>query len=83
MPWSGTRCSTAWRQVFSASRLRADRIKQLELIGKHVDVSAFVERKEIGGIGGGPVQVEDLTPTEAARRILFVLAKAEAEQDNS
>ena len=32
-----------------------DRIKRLELIGKHVDVQAFAERKEIGGIGGGPM----------------------------
>ena len=31
----------------------SDRIRRLELIGKHVDVGAFAERKEIGGIGGG------------------------------
>ncbi len=54
----------------------SDRIKRVELIGKHVDVQAFAERKEIAGIGGGPVRVEDLTTTEAARRIAFLLAKA-------
>ncbi len=54
----------------------SDRIKRIELIGKHVGVGAFAERKEVGGIGGGPVQVEDLSVTEAARRIAFALAKA-------
>ena len=34
------------------------KLKTLELIGKHVNVQAFADRKEIGGIGGGPVKVE-------------------------
>ena len=51
----------------------SDRIKRIELIGKHVDVQAFSERKEIGGIGGGPVQVEDVSITELARRIIHSL----------
>ena len=54
----------------------SDRIRRLELIGKHVNVQAFAERKEIGGIGGGPIEVNDLSLTEVARRIAFVLAKA-------
>ena len=54
----------------------SDRIRRLELIGKHVDVQAFAERKEVGGIGGGPLKVEDVTSTEVARRIAFLLAKA-------
>lgn len=59
----------------------SDRIKRLELIGKHVDVQAFTERKEIGGIGGGPIEVKDTSVTEAARRIAFVLAQAGADTD--
>ncbi len=55
------------------------KLKTLELIGKHVDVQAFAERKEIGGIGGGPVKVEDATTTEVARRIAFLLAQAAKE----
>ena len=48
----------------------SDRIRRIELIGKHVNVGAFIERKEIGGIGGGPVVVEDLSLREAVRRLL-------------
>ncbi len=57
----------------------SDRIKRLELIGKHVDVQAFTERKEIGGIGGGPIEVRDTSVTEAARRIAYVLDQAGAD----
>ena len=48
----------------------SDRIRRIELIGKHINVQAFTERKEIGGIGGGPVVVEDLSLREAVRRLL-------------
>ena len=54
----------------------SDRIRRIELIGKHVNVQAFAERKEIGGIGGGPLKVEDLSTTEAARLILATLREA-------
>ena len=54
----------------------SDRIKRIELIGKHVNVQAFAERKELTGKGGGPIEVEDVTAIEAARRIAFILAKA-------
>ena len=57
------------------------KLKTLELIGKHLDVQAFSDRKKIGGIGGGPVQVEDMTATEAARRILFALRLAVEEKE--
>ena len=60
----------------------SDRIKRLELIGKHVDVQAFADRKEIGGIGGGPLKVEDVTTIEAARRIAYTLAKAAKAPDS-
>ena len=52
----------------------SDRIKRIELIGKHVDVQAFAERKEIGGIGGGPIEVKDLSVPERARHVAFLLA---------
>jgi phage terminase small subunit len=34
----------------------SDRIKRLELIGKHVDVKAFQDRTEITGKNGGPIE---------------------------
>ncbi|KKL10291.1 hypothetical protein LCGC14_2557310 [marine sediment metagenome] len=55
----------------------SDRIKRIELIGKHVDVQAFAERKEIGGIGGGPVKVEDMNTTKFALLILAALREAQ------
>ena len=57
------------------------KLKTLELIGKHVGVQAFSDRKEIGGIGGGPVQVEDLSKAEAARHIIFALRAAKEAGD--
>lgn len=36
----------------------SDRIKRIEMIGKHIGVQAFSERQEIGGIGGVPLQIE-------------------------
>ena len=57
------------------------KLKTLELIGKHVDVQAFAERKEIGGIGGGPLKVEDVSTTEAARLILAALREAKETTD--
>ena len=41
----------------TVTRVRlSDRVKRLELIGKHVDVSAFQERHVVTGEDGGPVQ---------------------------
>jgi phage terminase small subunit len=57
----------------------SDRIKRVELIGKHMAVSAFVERHEHTGKDGGPIQTEDISETERARRIAFVLSKATRE----
>ena len=34
----------------------SDRIRRIELIGKHVDVRAFVERAEVTGKDGGPIE---------------------------
>lgn len=36
----------------------SDRVKRLELIGKHVDVQAFRERVEHSGTGGAPIQID-------------------------
>ena len=54
----------------------SDRIRRVELIGKHVDVQAFADRKEIGGIGGGPIETKELSNMQAARLILAALAEA-------
>lgn len=35
-----------------------DTMKALELIGKHVDVQAFNEKREITGANGGPIQTQ-------------------------
>lgn len=42
----------------------ADRMKALELIGRHVAVGAWKEKVEHTGPGGGPVQVVGMTPEE-------------------
>ena len=60
----------------------SDRIKRLELIGKHVDVQAFADRKELTGPGGGPIQVAELTPMKAALLILATLREAEEATDS-
>ena len=35
-----------------------DKVKNLELIGKHTDVGAFKDRVEHTGLNGGPIQIE-------------------------
>lgn len=78
----GLQLDTHWEKGDDGGRIEKikltlpGKLKTLELIGKHVDVQAFAERKEIGGIGGGPIEVNDVTTTEAARRIAYLLAKA-------
>lgn len=53
----------------------SDRIRRLELIGKHIAVGAFAEKHEHTGKDGGPIQTEEITETERARRIAFVLTQ--------
>jgi len=45
-----------------------DKVRNLELLGKHVTVSAFKEVQEITGKGGGPLRIisVEMTPQEAA-----------------
>lgn len=49
-------------------------LRGAELIGKHLGM--FKEVHEHTGKDGGPIQTEDLTETEIARRIAFTLTKA-------
>lgn len=47
------------RQVGWTKKVKiADRIKTLEMIGRHVTVGAFREKVEHTGPGGGPIQTE-------------------------
>lgn len=47
-----------------------DKVKNLELLGKHVDVQAFKEsiKTEITGANGGPVITTEMSPEEAAEK---------------
>ena len=56
---------------YAATRVKLktfDRLRALELVGKHVDVNAFKDRIEHTGPGGGPIQLirTDMTLQEAA-----------------
>ena len=71
------------RKVGQVTKVKlSDRIKRIELIGKHVDVQAFAERHEHTGKDGGPLKVEDVTVIEAARRIAYTLAKGSKATDS-
>ncbi len=54
----------------------SDRLKRIELIGKHVDVQAFAERHEHTGKAGGPVKISDVSTLERAMFIGLALRKA-------
>lgn len=47
-----------------------DKVKNLELLGKHVDVQAFKEniKTEVTGANGGPIVTADMSPEEAAEK---------------
>lgn len=50
--------------IGTITKLRiSDRVKRLELLGRHVNIQAFRERFEHSGPGGGPIEVQstDLT----------------------
>lgn len=51
----------------------SDRIRRLELIGKHISVGAFSEKHEHTGKDGGPIQVET-NDQDMARWLAFTLA---------
>lgn len=52
----------------------SDRLKRLELIGKHIAVGAFADKVEHTGANGGPIETKDVGAEEIARRIAFALA---------
>ena len=54
----------------------SDRIKRVELIGKHVDVQAFAERHEHTGKAGGAIEISDMSTLERAMFIGLALRKA-------
>ncbi len=53
----------------------SDRIKRIELIGKHVNIQAFAERKD-PDIGREPLKAEEVPRQEVARMIAFIFAEA-------
>ena len=55
-----------------------DKLGALEKIGKHLGM--FVDRHEHTGKDGGPIETVELSPLEAARRIIFALEKGLREQ---
>jgi phage terminase small subunit len=54
----------------------SDRIRRLELLGKHVFVGAFAERHEHTGKDGGPLEIAEVGELELARRIALILDQA-------
>lgn len=57
----------------------SDRAKREELIGRHHKVGAWVDKHEHTGRDGGPIQTEEISDTERARRVAFLLSKATRE----
>jgi phage terminase small subunit len=55
-----------------------DKNSALEKLAKHLGM--FIDRTELTGANGGPIETVDLPPLEAARRIAFALAKGEREK---
>lgn len=60
----------------------SDRLKRLELIGRHIAVGAFVDKHEHTGQGGTPLIPETVNDLEVARRVAFLLSKGVAQQDS-
>ncbi len=54
----------------------SDRIKRIELIGKHIDIMAFATRIEATGKDGGPIETTDPKSNDLARRLAFALTEA-------
>lgn len=54
----------------------SDRLKRVELIGRHIDIQAFKEKVELTGKNGGPVAIEDVTDRDRAKAMAALLSKA-------
>lgn len=52
-----------------------DKVKNLELLGKHVDVQAFKDniKTEVTGANGGPIVTADMSPEEAAEKYKYLM----------
>lgn len=61
----------------------SDRLKRLELIGRHIAVGAFLDKHEHTGKNGAPLNPEPPSVGEVARRVAFLLAAGIAKQDVS
>lgn len=57
-----------------------DKNSSLEKLSKHLGV--FVEKHEITGRDGGPIEVEDVSDRELARQIAFALAAGKKASDD-
>ncbi|MGV2099043.1 terminase small subunit [Rhizobium sp. 21-4511-3d] len=53
----------------------SDRIRRLELIGKHVGVQAFNDKVEVTGKDGGPIETKETSSRDLAKAIAALLAK--------
>jgi phage terminase small subunit len=54
----------------------SDRLKRLELIGRHIAVGAFVDKHEHTGKDGQPLVPETPDPVDLAKRVAFLLSSA-------
>lgn len=64
------------KQTGVVRKLRqSDRIKRIELIGKHVGVQAFKESVEHTGKNGAPLIPEDVSPRKIAKAMALILSK--------
>lgn len=57
-----------------------DKLNALEKMGKHLGM--FATKVEHSGPDGGPIQTEELSALEGARRVAFALALGKEEIDN-
>ena len=53
-------------------------LKGAEMLGKHIGM--FRDKLELTGKDGGPIQTEEISDTEAARRVAFLLARGAKEE---
>lgn len=60
-----------------------DKVKNLELLGKHVSVNAFRDQVGLSDPNGGPVQVTSLDPKKLSTSALKELLAARASTDNN
>lgn len=57
----------------------SDRVRRLELIGKHISVMAFRDQLGLSDPQGNPLETEKVSDKELARRIAYILTQATAQ----